>query len=188
MEKNKVYFLLTIIILLLISCEPNNNQYSIISDGVLKLGNDIEKTEEVLIQIQQKKIPTKVLPSYDSLILVMDDYYKYLDLLDYEAIESKENIFYNGMELNEKGKIFKEKTEKFIKNCSKHIQDKDLLTYFHSLFSISDIQYDDKLFINYFEYNFKDFPYEIYCYYLKKRKFDITLFKNEAINSFIENN
>ena len=184
-----------IIILLLLtislnSCNQNFDyeNYDITLANIFSVYGD-EMEEDIIFlneKINEKKSnmvhsPNEIL---DSLIIVIDDYYNYLNELDSKSEILSQNIFYKEDVLLEDGKKFKIQSEIFLNQTNAIVKDKDLKEFFNYYFNTDDIVIEDELYINYLDYNYLGVPYPVFRYLIKKRKLELIFFKRQILDKY----
>lgn len=184
-----------IIILLLLtislnSCNQNFDyeNYDITLANIFSVYGD-EMEEDIIFlneKINEKKSnmvhsPNEIL---DSLIIVIDDYYNYLNELDSKSEKLSQNIFYKEDVLLEDGKKFKIQSEIFLNQTNAIVKDKDLKEFFNYYFNTDDIVIEDGLYINYLDYNYLGVPYPVFRYLIKKRKLELIFFKRQILDKY----
>lgn|SRR5690554_2256709 len=184
-----------IIILLLLtislnSCNQNFDyeNYDITLANIFSVYGD-EMEEDIIFlneKINEKKSnmvhsPNEIL---DSLIIVIDDYYNYLNELDSKSEKLSQNIFYKEDVLLEDGKKFKIQSEIFLNQTNAIVKDKDLKEFFNYYFNTDDIVIEDELYINYLDYNYLGVPYPVFRYLIKKRKLELIFFKRQILDKY----
>jgi len=184
-----------IIILLLLtislnSCNKNFDyeDYDITLANIFSVYGD-EMEEDIIFlneKINEKKSnmvhsPNEIL---DSLIIVIDDYYNYLNELDSKSEILSQNIFYKEDVLLEDGKKFKIQSEIFLNQTNAIVKDKDLKEFFNYYFNTDDIVIEDELYINYLDYNYLGVPYPVFRYLIKKRKLELIFFKRQILDKY----
>lgn len=184
-----------IIILLLLtislnSCNQNFDyeNYDITLANIFSVYGD-EMEEDIIFlneKINEKKSNMVHSPNekLDSLIIVIDDYYNYLNELDSKSEKLSQNIFYKEDVLLEDGKKFKIQSEIFLNQTNAIVKDKDLKEFFNYYFNTDDIVIEDELYINYLDYNYLGVPYPVFRYLIKKRKLELIFFKRQILDKY----
>lgn len=184
-----------IIILLLLtislnSCNQNFDyeNYDITLANIFSVYGD-EMEEDIIFlneKINEKKSNMVHSPNekLDSLIIVIDDYYNYLNELDSKSEILSQNIFYKEDVLLEDGKEFKIQSEIFLNQTNAIVKDKDLKEFFNYYFNTDDIVIEDELYINYLDYNYLGVPYPVFRYLIKKRKLELIFFKRQILDKY----
>lgn len=184
-----------IIILLLLtislnSCNQNFDyeNYDITLANIFSVYGD-EMEENIIFlneKINEKKSNMVHSPNekLDSLIIVIDDYYNYLNELDSKSEKLSQNIFYKEDVLLEDGKEFKIQSEIFLNQTNAIVKDKDLKEFFNYYFNTDDIVIEDELYINYLDYNYLGVPYPVFRYLIKKRKLELIFFKRQILDKY----
>lgn len=184
-----------IIILLLLtislnSCNKNFDyeDYDITLANIFSVYGD-EMEEDIIFlneKINEKK--SNMIHSHnvilDSLIIVIDDYYNYLNELDSKSEKLSQNIFYKEDVLLEDGKKFKIQSEIFLNQINAIVKDKDLKEFFNYYFNTDDVVIEDELYINYLDYNYLGVPYPVFRYLIKKRKLELIFFKRQILDKY----
>lgn len=193
----KQSFYIKVVMLLLsfvyISCnkEIDNNKLQL--DNMFLIYGDEIQNKTIFLNniIEQKEVENDVIldDNYKFLCELIHNYYDYLDSLDIKSLESKANLFYRGSELLHESKIFSDKTNVFLQNVENKIKNKQyLVQYLHSLFDVADIKNEEDFYIDYIVYYYHSFPYQIFNYNMKSRKYDLVLFQNEVLDNFLIKN
>lgn len=184
---------LLLILIMFSSCEEKNNfdNYDItLANLFSSYGDTIEKDISFLNEKVEAKesilTSTSDYVEYDSINTKIINYYNYLNDLDIISEKRNKNLFYEGDVLVEDGKIFNKKTKNFLDDLNRIIKNKDLKDYLTYYFSIDDIKNDENLYFKYLDYNYLGAPYPVFKYLIKKRKYNLILFKNEILNSYLQ--
>ena len=188
--KNKL-ILLIVILPIFLSCEKKNdfeNENISLNYLFSTYANEFEKevvlTNEIITAKKTllSSIKNDTINRIDSLIT---SYYNYLDSIDLKSEELKENIFYKKDVLQEDGKTFKNTSEVFFKNINELIKDKHLKNQFYQNFNLDYVKNENNLHFLYMEYYYLDVPYSTFKFLIKKRKYNLRIFQNEILSSYL---
>lgn len=187
---NKRIIILLLLTISLNSCNKNFDyeDYDITLANIFSVYGD-EMEEDIIFlneKINEKK--SNMIHSHnvilDSLIIVIDDYYNYLNELDSKSEKLSQNIFYKEDVLLEDGKKFKIQSEIFLNQINAIVKDKDLKEFFNYYFNTDDVVIEDELYINYLDYNYLGVPYPVFRYLIKKRKLELIFFKRQILDKY----
>jgi len=182
-----------LVLIMFSSCEEKSNfdNYDItLANLFVSYGDNIEKD----INFLNKKIKAKevLLPStlyYDkfkSINIIITNYYNYLNELDLKSEKLNKNLFFEGDILAEDGEKFYERSKNFLDDLNRVIENKDLKDHLIYYFNVDDVKNKEDLYFKYLDYNYLGAPYPVFRYLIKKRKYDLILFKNEILSSYLQ--
>jgi len=151
-------------------------------------GEDMEKDIKFLnekVKTKQSMLLSSPSNRMDSLNTIIDNYYNYLNELDLKSEKLNKNLFYDEDILTEEGKIFKETSERFLTDLNLLLKNKDLKDYLNHYFSVEDVKNEENLYFVYMEYHYLGIPYPTFKFLIKKRKYDLMMFKNEILSFYL---
>src|SRR5690606_1535599 len=151
-------------------------------------GEDMEKDIKFLnekAKTKQSMLLSSPSNRMDSLNTIIDNYYNYLNELDLKSEKLNKNLFYDEDILTEEGKIFKETSERFLTDLNILLKNKDLKYYINHYFRVEDVKNEENFYFVYIEYDYFGIAYPTVKFLIKKRKYDLMMFKNEILNFYL---
>jgi|GEM_PF-2837383 len=191
--KSRKIISLLLVLIMFSSCEEKSNfdNYDItLANLFVSYGDNIEND----INFLNEKIKAKevLLPStlyydkFESINIIITNYYNYLNELDLKSEKLNKNLFFEGDILAEDGKKFHGRSKIFLDDLNRVIENKDLKDHLIYYFNVDDVKNKEDLYFKYLDYNYLGAPYPVFRYLIKKRKYDLMLFKNELLSSYLQ--
>lgn len=191
--KNK-FILVAVLISIFISCDKKSdseNENIALNYLINVYAEEFERDEMSIGEIVSNKkllLDSSQNDTIKKINSLITSYHNYLDSIDKKSKENKRNIFYDGDTLLNDGEVFKNTSEVFFKNTDHLISNERLKSFFYQNFNLDYVKNENGIHILYMDYYYLDVPYSIFKFLIKRRKYELLVFQNEVLNSYLLKN
>ena len=191
--KNK-FILVAVLISIFISCDKKSdseNENIALNYLINVYAEEFERDEMSIGEIVSNKkllLDSSQNDTIKKINSLITSYHNYLDGIDKKSKENKRNIFYDGDTLLNDGEVFKNTSEVFFKNTDHLISNERLKSFFYQNFNLDYVKNENGIHILYMDYYYLDVPYSIFKFLIKRRKYELLVFQNEVLNSYLLKN
>ncbi|MBB1139284.1 hypothetical protein [Myroides sp. WP-1] len=104
--------------------------------------------------------------------------------MDSISRQNKENLFYSEDVMLNQASVFKRKTIYFLEKFTDEAgENSELILLVNDLCNVKDIKVEEDFYADYIVYYFHSYPYEMFNYQIKKRKFNLKIIQSEVFSS-----
>lgn len=191
MIKSKKIISCLLIIVMFSSCEKkfDYNDYDVTLANLFSVYGDNMEDDIIFlnkkISVKKSQLPASKNDTLKNIDFIVTSYYNYLNEADLKSQKLMKNLFYDKDVLSEDGKVFKKNSETFFTDLDVLLKDKDIKDYLHHYFNVDDVKNNQNQYFLFMEYHYLGIPYPTFRFLIKKRKYELLVFQNELLNSYL---